>query len=37
MNKDYKSGFVTLIGSSERGEIYVDELFDRTEDCNYIQ
>lgn len=23
--------------SSERGKINVDELFDRTEDCNYIQ
>ena len=37
MNKDYKSGFVTLIGRPNVGKSYVNELFDRTEDCNYIQ
>ena len=31
-----KSGFVTLIGRPECGEIYVIELPDRAEDCHYI-
>ena len=42
MKKDYKSGFVTLIGrpnvgKSKRWKIISDEPADRTEDRDYIE
>ncbi len=37
MKKDYKSGFVTLIGRPNVGKINSDEPVDRTEDCDHIE
>ncbi len=36
-NAQKKSGFVTLIGTAQRGKIHPDEPSDWTEDCHYFQ
>ena len=37
MKRNYKSGFVTLIGRPNVGKINSDEPADRTEDRDYIE